>query len=518
MTVTSYRFFVFLFIGAAVYYTAPKRMQWVILLCLSVVYYFLAATPYTILFLILSTVTAYTAGILMECRYFRGNKAAAKWITCITAAAVLINIFVWFLLKGNAFWMLGTRLLHESFPIFLQLGALKIVPALGMGYYTAQIIGYILDCYWGICTPQRNILKLFLFVGFFPQLTVGPISKYSELECLYRDHSFNYINIAHGSQRILWGLFKKLVISDRLAIIVNGIWTDTLFYNGFWPWIVVFVYPLEIYTDFSGCMDIILGAAELFDIRLPENFRNPFFSRTCQEFWQRWHITLGTWARDHVYYPVLKSRMMVRLGKWSKQHFSKRIAKLIPWAAGMWILWFVMGFWHGSSKHIIGVSAYFWTILVLSEICSPGLKKITGLLKVDTESFSWHFFQSVRTYIIYSIGVVFFTADRLTEAFEHVKVLIRTFSHPAWNPWIFFDGSIRSLGVSYRDLNVILLSLAALLGVDVLREKYGYARTWLDRQILPFRWMLYVVLLFAVLIFGMYGPGYNASEFIYGQF
>lgn len=210
MTVTSYRFLLFLLLGAAIYYIAPKRAQWVILLCLSMVYYLLAATPYTILFLMLSTVTAYIASNLMNCRYFQGNKNAAKWITYITIAAIVFNVVIWFLLKGYKFWMLGSTLLRMIFPSFPELRALKIAPALGMGYYTAQVIGYILDCYWGICTPQKNILKLFLFVGFFPQLTVGPISKYTELGSLYQKHSFDYINIAHGSQRILWGGSKSL--------------------------------------------------------------------------------------------------------------------------------------------------------------------------------------------------------------------------------------------------------------------------------------------------------------------
>lgn len=380
------------------------------------------------------------------------------------------------------------------------------------------MIGYILDCSWKICKPQKNILKLFLFVCFFPQLTVGPISKYSELECLYEKHPFSYQNICYGYQRILWGLFKKLVLSDRIAMIVEAVWADTLLFHGIWIWIAVLLYPLEIYTDFSGCMDIILGAAELFDVHLPENFRNPFFARSSQEFWQRWHITLGVWAKDHVYYPVLKSRIILNLGKWAKKHFNKRTAKWIPWAAGMGILWFVMGFWHGSGRHILGVSAYFWTIMILGEICSPVLNIITERLKIRTESFSWRVFQCIRTYGIYAIGAVFFSADNLRGAFLHIRIFMESLKISEWNPWILFDGSLLNTGVTYKDLNIILCGVMALLIVDVLREKYQYARVWISEQILFFRWIVYIVLFFAVIIFGNYGPSYDASSFIYGQF
>lgn len=466
----------------------------------------------------ISAILAYAATNLMEFRAFKNSKKSKKRITQITILSIILNVLIWLLLKGSPFWIVGSIVIHKIIPAFPVLHPLPFAAALGMGYYTAQIIGYILDCYWGISRPQKNPVKLFLFVGFFPQLTVGPISKYSELQCLYEEHSFSYENIAHGVQRILWGLFKKLVISDRIAIIVMGIWADTLIYNGIWPWIAVFLYPLEIYTDFSGCMDIVLGASELFDIRLPENFRNPFYALNSQEFWQRWHITLGAWAKDYIYYPVLRSTPIQAIGKWSKKHFKKRTAKLIPWIVGMGVLWFVMGFWHGSNRHIIGVSVWYWAILVLGEILSPTFHKLTILLKINIESFSWKLFLRIRTYFLYAIGAVLFSADSLRGAFWHIRILVYSLQLKNWNPWIFFDGSILKLGVTHKDLNVIFISLFVLLIIDALREKYGYARTWIDRQNLVFRWILYIVLFFAVIILGLYGPDYNASQFIYGQF
>lgn len=515
MTVTSIFFFIFLLGGGCLYYLVPKRLQWLVLLLLSIVFYWNAATPYTILFLVASALIAYIAGIAME-RIGAGNAASRKKVAGIAVAAVTLNVLLWFLLKGSSFWIVGTRVLHRLIPAFPRISALPIAGAMGMGYYTAQTIGYIIDCSWGTIKPQRNFLKLFLFVSFFPQLTVGPISRYSQLECLYEGHRFSYDNICLGSQRILWGVFKKLVISDRIGLIVSSIWADTAKYNGFWPWIAVFLYPLQIYTDFSGCMDVILGAAELFDIHLPENFKNPFFSRSVQEFWQRWHITLGAWAKDYVYYPVLKSRFILAIGKWSKKHFKKRTAKKIPWLVGMAVLWFVMGFWHGSLRHIAGVSVWYWAILVLSEFCSPLLEKLTAWLQIDTESTSWILFQRARTYVLYAVGCVFFSADSLSHGIDHFKVLTGTVGR--WNPWTLFDGTITKLGVTYGDVNIIIIGVLALIIVAILREKYGFARAWMQRQILPFRWMIWILLFVITLIWGMYGPGYDASAFIYEGF
>lgn len=518
MTVTSFYFFVFLLCGFAVYYITPGKFQWVTLLLLSLAFYHFVATDYTIFFLLGSTVLAYISSNLLSIKKVAESPKAKKYAAAAAVIAVLGNIIVWFLLKGSSFWITSTKLLHHFFPSLKPLGALPIVGALGMGYYTAQVIGYILDCYWGNVKPQKNFLKLFLFVCFFPQLTVGPISRYGDMQCLYEKHKFSYDNMCLGCQRILWGVFKKLVISDRVGLLISGIWSGATVENGFYPWIAMLLYPLQIYTDFSGCMDIVLGAAELFDIHLAENFKNPFFSRSVQEFWQRWHITLGGWARDYVYYPVLKSKPILAIGKWSKKHFKnhKRIAKLIPWAVGNAVLWFVMGFWHGSVQHIFGVSMWFWTILLLSEIFSPWLKRIVEKLKINTDCFSYRLFQRVRMYLIYALGVVFFSAPGLRSALSRYGVLFEAAKHPS--PWIFFDNSVTKFGLTFIDVNLIIFGVLLLIIVAVLREKYGYARTWMQKQNLPFRWIVWLSLFLIVLIYGMYGPGYNAAEFIYEGF
>lgn len=519
MSIVSFGFYILVFGGTILYYCIPPKIQWVELLGLSLIFYFFAAEPYTIIYLVISTLVAYFATITIEKqRNLSNSKSSVTAI--ITAVAILVNIGLWFILKGGALWqpVVEKYISHGFWTERLATYGTRMVAALGMGYYTLQIIGYIIDCYWANIKPQKNPLKLFLFVAYFPQLTTGPISRYSQLEDIFTGHSFEFRNIKFGAQRILWGLIKKLVWAERIGVIISGINNDFTTYHGFYSWIMILLYPLQMYADFSGCMDIILGVSELFGIKLQENFNNPFFSRTSQEFWQRWHISLGAWAKDYVLYPLLKLKMIVNFGKYARKKFGRKAGKFLVNLIGMFILWMVMGIWHGGWRYIVGVSLWYWLILMMGELFSPVFKKIQVCLKIKTDNFSWHLFQSGRTYLIYAIGATFFCCGihRAIELFKDVLRVIFVKSYA--NPWIFFDQSILNLNVTYVDLNHIIVGIVMMLVVAVLREKYGYARIWIEEQGVVFRWLLWIGLFIYILIWGKYGPGFSASEFIYQGF
>lgn len=517
MTITSLGFLLLITVGGLCYYLLPKAWQWVWLLVLSLVFYCLAATPYTLVFLLLSTVAAWAATNLPLTKE-GGEPGKASRAGAVTAIAILVNLGLWFLLKGNGLWLSVVNRLGFVLPFAGEAGPLPIAAALGMGYYTLQAIGYILDCRWGTAKPQRNIAKLFLFLLFFPQLITGPISRYNDLESLYEGHSFSYDRVARGAQRILWGFFKKLVLAQRLAVIVDRVWLSIDMHQGYYRLLVFLLYPIQMYADFSGCMDIVIGTAEVFGIDLKENFRNPFFARTVQEFWQRWHITLGTWAKDYVLYPLLKSRRMVSLGRKTKKRFGKRLGKCIPTAVGMFVLWMTMGVWHGGYRYVVGVSLWYWTVLMLGEICAPFLETASKRLGIRRDCFSWHLFQCVRTYLIYAVGAVFFRAPRLSDGVAFLKSLFAMPWQENANIWIFFDGTLGNLADSFVEINIIIIAVALLIVVAVLRERHGYARDWMARQGIVFRWMVWLGLFLFVLIYGKYGPGYDAAEFIYQGF
>ena len=517
MTITSFYYLIFIAIGVVFYYLLPKSWQWVGLLILSIIFYYLAAVPFTIIYIVIQTLVAYISTIVIKKRRNK-NCQDGTGLTVIFCCAVFLNFIFWFVLKGKGLWAPITSRLMHVVPFFSKVNNFLPVAALGMGYYTLQIIGYIIDCYWGNVEPQTNPFKLFLFVSFFPQLTAGPISRYSQLKTLYEKHFFSYQNLAFGAQRILWGLCKKLILAERIGDLLFRITSNLDTLTGFFSWVVILLYPLQMYADFSGCMDIVLGTAELFDIHLVENFNNPFFSRNSQEFWQRWHITLGSWAKDYVMYPLLKSKAMISLGKINRRRFGKRLGKFLTNAVGMFVLWMVMGIWHGGVHYLIGVSLWYWIVLMSGNLLEPYFEKLTDVLKIKTQSFSWHLFQSARTYLIYSVGAVIFSLgmrDGLRLLTDAVRVItVKDYA----NPLIFFDGTFSFLEFSALDLNLLILMIFLLLVVGALREKYGYARVWIQNQGILFRWMLWIGLFLIVLLFGKYGPEYNASSFIYQGF
>ncbi len=513
ITITSLGFIVFILAVVLVYYITPHKIQWISLLLLSITFYCLAAEPYSIIFIILSTAIIYFSAL-----YAEEHRNSGKIAFIATVTAVILNTVIWFCFKGSSYWIQLSSFIHARIPSFPALPALPVAAALGMGYYTCQAIGYSIDCYWGTAKPQKNFLKLLLFLIFFPQLTTGPISRYNKLLSLYDGRSFDLTKAQSGLQRILWGFFKKLVISERITLLVNTITGNPSAYSGLWLWIAVLFYPLELYTDFSGSADIVLGTAEILGIELPENFNNPFFSQTTQEFWQRWHMTLGSWAKDYIMYPILKSGSVLALSSDMKAKYGKRIGKLVSLAVGMFFTWLVMGIWHGNYKYIVGCGMYYWSLLVLYEALSPQLKTLNGILGVKENSFSWRLFRMIRTYLLISFSLVFFLSDGISTAFNTLGNLFRAFLPGFFNPWIFFNGDLLNVGLTDVDFHVIWISVIILLLAAVLREKYGYARKWIAGQGVIFRWCIWLFLFMMVIVYGKYGPGYHAADFIYQGF
>ena len=508
MSVTSLGFLALVAAGAVIYYVVPKKLQWAWLLVLSLVFYYFAAAPWTIVYLIVSTAIAYGSTMWIDSRRQSGSSMrGAFWITI---AALAVNIAIWFVVKGQGLW---SFILSDA-----KRQSLHIVAALGMGYYTLQILGYIIDCYWENEKPQRNILKLFLFTAYFPQLTTGPISRYNDLKTLYEPHSFDLDNIAHGAQRMIWGFVKKMVLAERVGVIVGAISSAPQDYSGFYSWVLILLYPVQMYADFSGCMDIILGVSEIFGIKLAENFNNPFFTRTSQEFWQHWHITLGSWAKDYVLYPLLKSGPIVRFGKKTREKYGRKVSKNLVNLICMFILWMVVGVWHGGVRYIVGVSLWYWIILMSGELLTPTFKKIIAALKIKTESFGWHLFQSVRTYLIYAFGAAFFCVGVGPGLRLLGDAVCSVFTGSGARIGTLFSAAMLDLGLTGEDFILIAVVIVLLFVVGILRAKHGYARYWTDKLPFAARLIIYLCLFVLVLVWGWYGPGFDVAGFIYGSF
>ena len=509
MSIMSLDFFILFGLSVLIYYLFPKKIRWILLVIYSTIFLAFSCTETTIVYVLANIVITYISTMLMK------KCHGSKWKTPILLVALLGNIGILAVLKYSNFAINNINALSHFLGNKIDLGLVRIPAPIGISFYTFISVGYILDCYWELEEPQTNLLKTALFIGYYPQLTSGPIYRYSEMkDQLYEGHDFRYKNIAFGCQRILWGIFKKLVISSRVAIIVDGIYADVNTYNGLYIWLSAALFILQLYTDFSGCMDIILGVSECYGIILPENFKTPFRSTSVQEFWQRWHITLGGWFKDYVMYSILRLKGMKKLSKWLKKYVGKKTERQITSYFAMLCVWFLIGLWHGGQwKYVIGMGIWFWTCIVLNQLLQPIYKKIIYILKIDVNSFSWKLLMSIKVFALVAIGDMFFRLGSLKETLQAIKC-----GFAQYNPWIFFDGSILKLGLTYADVNIILFGILSLLIVGMLQVKFNSAREWISKQLFVFRWSLWYILITVILVYGMYGPGYSAAEFIYRGF
>lgn len=508
MSIVSLRFFLFLAVVVAAYYFTPRTARWAVLLLASTVFILMGSSWRMYLVFLAQVLLAYGGALLLD-KY----QKQSKWI-CFAVVAEEIAVLT--LLKDNSFFIINARYALQLLGRPREISYLELAAPLAISYYTLMLVSYVLDVHWGKIRPEKNPLKLLLYAGFFPQMTAGPIARYDETGSkLWEGHKFDYDQFCFGVQRFLWGLFKKLVLAERLSVIVGtiygggleGTWTPT----GSYIWIGALAYIFQVYTDFSGGMDIVLGTAQMFGIALPENFKTPFYSTSMSELWRRWHITLGLWLRDYIMYPFLKVRPGTWLREFCKKHWGKKAAKAIPAYIGTLLVWLYCGFWHGGTYKWIFWGLMTFVVIVGGMILQPLFDKLKALLRVNTEAASWTLFGRLRTVFLFMIVCSVQPAESLINALKMWKNAF------VFNPWVLVDGSLFQLGLDRIDFWVMVFGLLLLFVVSKYQQR-GSVRETIAKQNLAFRWLLWLGLFVAVLLFGMYGEGYNPADFIYGGF
>lgn len=511
MGITSFYFLCFFAVILVLYYSIPRKFQWGFLLLCSILYYLLSGQGILILYPAASVLACYAGS-----RFLAGTPAEAerkrKGILTLT---ILVNIGILVVLKYVNFGIYtidGVAGLFGNGEPLIQ--SVDFLVPLGVSFYTFSLLGYVIDVYYGIAQPQKNFLKLALYGMYFPAVISGPILKYREHgEQFFEPHTFDYRRVAYGVQRMLWGFFKKLVIAERLGMLVDTVYGNYGDYPGTYIWVATICYAFQLYTDFSGCMDIVLGISESLGILLPENFQTPFFAKSVAEYWRRWHITLGIWMKEYVFYPVLRSKFFTNLNRSFKNSFGKKRGKQYAAFAAMFILWLTVGIWHGGDwKFVIGSGLLHWLYIVMEELLAPPCQKAMAGLSVKETGKMVNAVRMVRTFFLVCIGDLFFRATSVGDAFAMLKEAVTV-----WNPHILWDGSLLELGLDGIESAVTGLSLLVLCVVSVLQQKEG-VRGRIARKALPVRWILWYALLFGVILLGCYGPGYSASEFIYQGF
>lgn len=517
MAFTSSVFVIFLIITLLVYYLVPAKGQWVVLLIASYAFYLYASIP-AVLFLLFSTaVTFLTAGKIQQIK----NEAAApgggpvKTVTAeIKAKArpymllgLLSDLGVLAVLKYTNFVLQNAGALFR-----VNVPVLQLLLPLGISYYTFQTVGYLLDVYWGRTVAENSPAKYALFVSFFPQIVQGPIGRYGKLiGQLTSPHKYEGKNFRYGLWRILWGVFKVMLLSGWASVYREAIFADPDSRAG----IAVFgvlLYSVELYGNFSGGIDITVGIARLFGITLDENFRQPFFATSISDFWRRWHITLGTWMKDYVMYPLTLSKNMNRFGMWCRKKFGRKKGRLLPICLSSIIVFFLVGIWHEASWNYIGWGLYNGVIIAFSSLMAEPYRNARAKLHIADDSKAWHVFMILRTFVLINLSWYFDCVTHVRTAFRMIG-----YSFTRFEPSQFLQIPSGKLGMAYTPYALLTLGLgvALLFVIGVLRERGIGIRDALSQLALPIQIVLGLVFLLCIVSFS---PMAAAGGFIYAQF
>ena len=510
------------------YYLVPKKMQWPLLLIFSYAFYYIADPRY-LLFILVTTVSTYWISIVMENinneskayitahknemskeekKAYKGRMKAKKWKWLLVC--LFLNIGILSVTKYTNF-VIGNinSFLNDS----SKLQPVNMIVPMGISFYTFQTMGYIIDVYRGKQDAQRNPFKLALFVSFFPQLVQGPISRYGDLApSLFAEHGFDGKTVSFGLYRVLWGYFKKVVIADRMLTAVTTLVQQTDMYTGTYVFLAMLFYAFELYCDFTGGIDITIGIAEMMGIKLAENFNLPYFSKNIKEYWNRWHITMGTWFTDYIFYPISVCGPMLKISKWSRNHLGEVIGKRVPIYLSSFVVWLTTGIWHGAAWNFIVWGLMNFVVIMVSQELEPLYAKFHSRFKVKGKPL-YEGFQIIRTILLMS-------AIRMFDCYRDVPLTFKMVGSmfTQCNLGIFTDGSLMGIGLSVADYIVLTIGLMIVLTVSIIKAKAGSVREALYTKPAFVFYAVMAVMFLTIIVFGAYGVGYDSSQFIYNQF
>lgn len=491
MLFNSYSFMIFFPIVLAIYFVIPKKARYMWLLLASYYFYMGWNVKYAAL-IAFSTIITYVCGRLL------GKTQHKKWVI---GGCIGINLAILFFFKYFDFFMGSINQVLAKVGVSLLQTGFDIILPVGISFYTFQALGYIIDVYRGDIEPEKNFFRYALFVSFFPQLVAGPIERSKNLlkqvDRVEEIRLWNYKRIADGLTLMLWGYFLKMVIADRVAILVDTVYNQYWMYGSIEIILATFLFGVQIYCDFASYSQIAIGAAKVMGFELMENFNAPYLANSVKDFWRRWHISLSSWFKDYLYIPLGGNRC-------------SRIKKY----RNLMITFLVSGLWHGANWTFVIWGGLHGIYQIIGDVLRPVKEKLNQKLAVKTESFSYKFGQIAITYILVSFTWLFFRAESVTAAFDMIRSMFVKF-----NPWVLFDQSLYTLGLNVTEVHILLVALVILILVDGVRFfKAQTIEKFLNEQCLYFRWGIIFFLIFYIFIFGSYGIGYSAQQFIYFQF
>lgn len=490
MSFNSINFMCFFPIVVLIYFLIPQKCKYIWLL-VSSYYFYMSWNPKYAVLIAISTIITYLSGILIE----RTDSIVKRkiWV----AISFTSNLAILFFFKYFDFFIENLNRVLSRAGVSVVSNPFDIILPVGISFYTFQALSYTMDVYRGEIKGEKNILKYALFVSFFPQLVAGPIERSKNLlSQIGKEHKFDADRVKDGLLLMLWGFFMKVVLADRLAVIVDTVFNNYERYGGFHVLVAAIAFALLIYCDFGSYSNIAIGAANVMGFNLMQNFRQPYLATSVADFWRRWHISLTSWFRDYMYIPLGGNR---------KGKGRKYLNILIVFATS--------GLWHGAAWNYVVWGLLNGLYQIVGDVLRAPRQKLTKLLGSKPGTFSNRLMSQIVTFIFVDVAWIFFRASSSGAAIAMIKSI---FTAP--DPWMFFDGRLYRLGLDAKDFSILLIGLMVLLFADIVAEKGVVIRKFIKEQELWFRWVFYIVAVLVVLVFGIYGPSYTTADFIYFQF
>lgn len=485
--------FVLFFMAVLIaYYLIPNKIKNVWLLISSYLFYIGLGGGKSVLFIIGITFLTYFSGRLLV--YF--EKKSVQVVLLVVNVSILVSIL--FLLR-----------LYKN----------GIVAPIGLSFFSLQAIGYLIDVFKRKINVETNLLHYALFLSFFVYILSGPIeSAKNMLPQINRTKENSYKDFSGGLQWVLWGFFLKLVIAERLYIVVSNVYSDYTYFAGIELFIATIVYSFYIYCDFMGYSYIAIGMGKALGFNITENFRQPYFSMSIAEFWRRWHISLSTWLKEYIYIPLGGSR----------------VSKLKKYR-NILIVFLVSGLWHGTNWNFLVWGMLHGVYQIIGDLSHGLRKKIVLLLRIKDTNFSFKFFKCLITFLCVNFAWIFFYFENCTDAINIIKRIIWGWSLkntvgvnavPEY-PWVSVIGSnlvttmnhlYWNMGLDIDNIFILCISILLMVIVDIYHKKGKSCKAWLAEQNILFRWIIYLAGIFTVLTYGIYGSAYDVSSFIYSNF
>ncbi|MBR3807759.1 MAG: MBOAT family protein [Lachnospiraceae bacterium] len=494
MLFNSLDFLIFFPIVVLIYFIIPRKIRYIWLLVASYYFYMCWNTKYALLIGI-STLITYTSGLII-------GKCQKGWSKkLVVALSFVSNLGILVFYKYFDFILENINVVLGKCSMQLVSNPFDIILPVGISFYTFQALSYTVDVYRKEVEPEKNPLKYALFVSFFPQLVAGPIERsknlLNQMKNIENIKVWNYDRVANGFILMVFGMFQKMVIADRVSVFVDAVYNNLHAVGTMETVFAAVGFSIQIYCDFAAYSTIAIGAAKVMGFEIMENFDTPYFAASIKEFWRRWHISLSSWFKDYLYIPLGGNRK----GK-IRKYFNLMVTFLVS------------GLWHGASWNYVVWGGLHGIYQVFGEILAPVRKKLVKVFKVNDGVFSYKLGQILFTFSLTSLTWVFFRAETIREALYFFK---RMFT--VWNPWVFFNEGLYEYGLDRVEVNILFAALIVLLLAELLKYfKKQRISEFLIEQNLWFRWIVVIGMIVACVVYGEYGISFDSNQFIYFQF